>query len=41
MKSITSGLSFIIQAILVVAGVLLFAWFDPFGILVSTKLWLV
>ncbi len=38
MKSITSGLSFIIQAILVVAGVLLFAWFDPFGILVSTKL---
>ena len=38
MKSITSGFTFVIQAILVVAGVLLFAYFDPFGILVSTNL---
>ena len=38
MKSLTSGFSFVVQAILVVAGVLVFAYLDPFDIFVSTKL---
>ncbi|MEI7662692.1 MAG: DUF4230 domain-containing protein [Bacteroidota bacterium] len=38
MKFLTSGFSFVIQAILVVAAVLVFAYFDPFGIFVSTRL---
>jgi hypothetical protein len=38
MKRFTSGLSFVIQAILVVAAVLLFAYIDPFDFFVSNKL---
>jgi hypothetical protein len=38
MKWLASGTSFIIQAILVVASVLVFAYFDPFNIFVSNKL---
>jgi hypothetical protein len=38
MKFLSSGVSFIIEAILVIAGVLVFAYFDPFGIFVSNKL---
>jgi hypothetical protein len=38
MKFITSGVSLIIEAILVIAAVLIFAYFDPFGIFVSSKL---
>jgi hypothetical protein len=38
MNWLSSGTSFIIQVILVVAGVLVFAFFDPFDILVSNKL---
>ena len=38
MKLFTSGVSFIIEVILVIAAILVFAYFDPFGILVSNKL---
>lgn len=38
MKWMASGTSFIIQVILVVAGVLVFAYIDPFDIFVSNKL---
>ena len=38
MKWLSSGTSFIIQVILVVAAVLVFAYFDPFDIFVSNKL---
>lgn len=41
MKWLSSGTSFIIQVILVVAGVLVFAYFDPFDIFVSNKLSLI
>ena len=38
MKTWFSGLTLIIQVLLVVAGVLVFAWFDPFDIFTNTKL---
>lgn len=38
MKWLSSGTTLIIQIILVAAGVLVFAYFDPFGIFVSNKL---
>jgi len=37
-KSWFSGLTLIVQILLVVAAVLIFAWFDPFDIFMNTKL---
>ncbi len=38
MKQFFSGLSFLVQAIIVVAVVLIFAYFDPFGLFSNNKL---
>ena len=36
-KLFSKGASFLLQAIIVIAGVLIFAWFDPFDIFSPTK----
>ena len=38
MKTLFSGLTLLMQIVLVVAGVLVFAWFDPFNIFTNSKL---
>jgi len=38
MKAWFSGLTLLMQVLLIVAGVLVFAWFDPFDIFTNTKL---